>query len=361
MILGELGSANMLVINLFSMNRVYRTVVVGLASALLVACVPAKEFQSLQEKYQKSEAERERFSDENQALNVKSRELESKVNVAQADVDRLLTDSLRLAQEYKVLNEEHSNLKKRYADLELAQNSLLNSSSSETNKLLKQLQENQIELQRREDALRELERRLNQRKHDLDKLQSDLAVTQSNLEARNARLLELEKILSRKDSVVVALRKKVSDALLGFEGKGLTVTVKNGKVYVSLEEKLLFNSGSWDVDPKGADAIKKLADVLAVNTDINVMIEGHTDDVPYNGKGQQVSDNWDLSVKRATSIVRIILQNKKVDAKRVVASGRSEFLPVDAAKTAEARQKNRRTEIILTPKLDELLNILDNK
>jgi len=342
------------------MNRVYRKALIGLAIVLLVACVPAKEFRALQEKNQKSEAERERFSDENQVLNVRNNELESKVKVVQADVDRLLADSIRLAQEFKVISEEQVSLKKRYADLELAQNSLLNSSVSETKKLLKQLQENQIELQRREDALRELERKLNQRKRDLDKVQADLVVMQSDLESRNARLLELEKILSRKDSVVVALKKKVSDALLGFEGKGLTVAVHKGKVYVSLEEKLLFKSGSWEVDPKGAVAIKKLADVLAVNSDINVMIEGHTDNVPYNGVGQVV-DNWDLSVKRATSIVRIIVQNKKVDPKRVVASGRSEFLPVDAAKTPEARQKNRRTEIILTPKLDELLDILDNK
>ncbi len=348
-------------VNIFDMNRITKLAFVAFCAAFFIGCVPAKEFKALQEKYQKSEAERDRFSDENQALNVKNSELESKIKVAQADVDRLLADSTRLSQEYKVLNEEHGGLKTRYADLELAQNSLVNSSSLETKKLLKQLQENQVELQRREDALRELERRLNQRRHELDKMQSDLATAQTDLEARNARLLELEKMLSRKDSLSAALRNKVADALLGFEGKGLTVSVRNGKVYVSLEEKLLFKSGSWDVDPKGAEAIKKLADVLAVNPDINVMIEGHTDDVPYNGKGQQVSDNWDLSVKRATSIVRIILQNKKVDATRVVASGRSEYLPVEAAKTPEARQKNRRTEIILTPKLDELLNILDNK
>ncbi len=343
------------------MNKVSGFAFMGLCALLVVGCVPAKEFRSLQEKYQKSEAERERFSDENQALNVKTSELDSKVNVAKADIERLLADSTRLSQEFKNLSEEQANLKSRYAELELAQNSLVNSSSLETKKLLKQLQENQIELQRREDALRELERRLNQRKRELDKIQSDLAETQTDLDTRNARLLELEKMLSRKDSLSAALRNKVSDALLGFEGKGLTVSIRNGKVYVSLEEKLLFKSGSWEVDPKGAEAIKKLADVLAVNSDINVMIEGHTDDVPYNGKGQQVSDNWDLSVKRATSIVRIVLQNKKVDARRVVASGRSEYLPVDVAKTTEARQKNRRTEIILTPKLDELLNILDNK
>ncbi len=341
------------------MNRSLGILAVGLTSIVVFSCVPAKEFQALQDKNQKCEEERERFSVENQSVNVKNQELQSKVDILQKEVDHLVADSTRLAQENLTLKQDSDNLKKRYADLEVAQNSLLSSNTVETKKLLKQLQENQVELQRREDALRELERKLNQRKRDLDKTQADLTAMKADLEARNARLLELEKILHRKDSVVAALKRKVSDALLGFEGKGLTVKVKDGKVYVSLEEKLLFKSGSWEVDPKGAEAIKKLADVLVVNPDINVNIEGHTDDVPYNGKGQ-ITDNWDLSVKRATAIVKILLQNKKLDPKRVVASGRSEYLPVDPAKTAAARQKNRRTEIILTPKLDELLEILNN-
>lgn len=332
---------------------------VGLTSIIVFSCVPAKEFQALQDKNQKCEEERERFSVENQSVNVKNRELQSKVDVLQSEVDHLVADSTRLAQENLAFKQDNENLKKRYADLEAAQKGLLSSNSVETKKLLSQLQENQVELQRREDALRELERKLNQRKSDLDKMQANLKKLQADLESRNARLLELEKVLHRKDSVVAALKRKVSDALLGFEGKGLTVRVQNGKVYVSLEEKLLFKSGSWEVDPKGAEAIKKLSDVLVANPDINVNIEGHTDDVPYKGKGQ-ITDNWDLSVMRATAIVKILLQNKKLNPKRVVASGRSEYLPVDPAKTAEARQKNRRTEIILTPKLDELLEILDN-
>jgi len=332
---------------------------VGLTSIVVFSCVPAKEFQAIQEKNQKCEEERERFSVENQSINVKNQELQSKVDVLQKEVDHLVADSSRLAQESIMLKQDNENLKKRYTDLETAQNGLLSSNSVETKKLLNQLQENQVELQRREDALRELERKLNQRKSDLDKMQVNLTSLQKDLEVRNARLLELEKVLHRKDSVVAALKRKVSDALLGFEGKGLTVHIQNGKVYVSLEEKLLFKSGSWDVDPKGAEAIKKLSDVLVVNPDINVNIEGHTDDVPYHGKGQ-IADNWDLSVMRATAIVKILLQNKKLDPKRVLASGRSEYLPVDPAKTAESRQKNRRTEIILTPKLDELLEILDN-
>ena len=156
-----------------------------------------------------------------------------------------------------------------------------------------------------------------------------------------------------------ALKDKVSKALLGFENNGLTITEKNGKVYVSLDESLLFASGSVNVDPKGVDALKKLAEVLGNNKDVNVLIEGHTDDVPLSGKGK-IKDNWDLSVLRATSIVKILLTDSGIDAKRLTPAGRGEFLPLDIADTPEARTKNRRTEIILTPRLDELFEILEN-
>jgi chemotaxis protein MotB len=169
----------------------------------------------------------------------------------------------------------------------------------------------------------------------------------------------MERILSRKDSIVNNLKNKVSDALLGFENNGLTIKIVNGKVYVSLEEKLLFKSGSFMVGPDGVKALKKLAKVLEQNADINIMIEGHTDDVPYHADAA-IKDNWDLSVKRATSIVRILLDGTSIDPKRLTAAGRGQFVPVDKAKTAEALQKNRRTEIILSPKLDELFKILEN-
>jgi chemotaxis protein MotB len=158
--------------------------------------------------------------------------------------------------------------------------------------------------------------------------------------------------------VVAALKAKVNDALLGFTDKGLSITQKNGKVYVSMDEKLLFKSGSYDIDPQGASAIKELGKVLAANADINVMIEGHTDDVPYHGKGD-MKDNWDLSVKRATTIVRTLL-DAGVSGKRVIASGHAEYAPLSTDKTTASRQKNRRTEIILTPKLDELFSILES-
>ncbi len=170
--------------------------------------------------------------------------------------------------------------------------------------------------------------------------------------------MEMEKMLYDKDRILDELRQKVADALMGFEGQGLTVTRKDGKVYVSLDEKLLFKSGSTVVDPNGVRALKQLAVVLAKNPDIDIMIEGHTDDVPFR-KGSTVKDNWDLSVLRATSIVRILLDGSGIEPTRLTVAGRGEFLPVDSGQTTEARRKNRRTEIILSPDLSEVFKILE--
>jgi len=126
---------------------------------------------------------------------------------------------------------------------------------------------------------------------------------------------------------------------------------------VSLDESLLFASGSYDVGSKGTDVLKKLAKVLETNTDINIVVEGHTDNVPLKSKGD-IQDNWDLSVKRATSVVKIITNNSKTNPKRLTAAGRGEYLPLDLSNTVEGRKKNRRIEVILTPKLDELFELL---
>jgi chemotaxis protein MotB len=214
------------------------------------------------------------------------------------------------------------------------------------------------DLQLAQKDLQTRESELNRMSADVSAKQAALEKTQSELDQRNARLAELEQALRNQEITLKLLKQKVSDALLGFEKQGLTVTQKNGKVYVSLDEKLLFKSGSTVVDQKGVAALKKLAGVLEQNPDINVMIEGHTDDVPVI-PGSAYMDNWDLSVLRATSIVRILLDGSTIDPKRLTTAGRSQYLPVDPAKTAEARQKNRRTEIILSPKLDELYKIID--
>jgi chemotaxis protein MotB len=177
--------------------------------------------------------------------------------------------------------------------------------------------------------------------------------------AREKRLAELEVLIRRQDSITNALNNIIKKALLSFNSDEITVEMKNGKVYVSMTDKLLFRSGSADVEDKGKDAIKKLAEVLNKNTDVSIMIEGHTDNIPI--KTAQFQDNWDLSVGRAINIVRLLDETYKVDAKRLTAAGRGEYTPKASNETPEGRAKNRRTEIILSPKLDELYKLIEKR
>lgn len=181
-------------------------------------------------------------------------------------------------------------------------------------------------------------------------------MTQKQLEAEQKRLWDLRRLLESQRQAVENLRKKMADALVGFNSNELQVFTKNGRVYVSLQESLLFPSGSAVVNPKGRQALQTLSQVLNINPDINVVVEGHTDSIPIKGRYE---DNWALSVARATSIVRILTDTYKVDPTRVTASGRSKYEPIDVNTTAEGRQRNRRTEIILAPKLDELMQLLE--
>jgi chemotaxis protein MotB len=181
-------------------------------------------------------------------------------------------------------------------------------------------------------------------------------MTQEQLEEEQKRLTQMRQLMDQQRQAIENLRKKMTDALVNFRPEELTVSIKNGKVYVSLQESLLFPSGSAAVNPKGKEALGTLAQVLNLNPDINVSIEGHTDSIPMKGKFE---DNWALSVGRATSIVRILTDTYKVDPTRVIASGRSKYEPVDANETPEGRARNRRTEIILSPKLDELMKLLE--
>jgi len=180
-------------------------------------------------------------------------------------------------------------------------------------------------------------------------------MTQKQLDDEQKRLWDLRKLLQQQRQAVENLRKKMADALVGFSSNELQVYVKNGKVYVSLQENLLFPSGSAVVNPKGKQALGTLAQVLNSNPDINVVVEGHTDSVPIHGKFQ---DNWELSTARANAIARILIDNYQVDPTRITASGRSKYEPVDTNDTAEGRQHNRRTDIILAPRLDELMQLL---
>jgi chemotaxis protein MotB len=181
-------------------------------------------------------------------------------------------------------------------------------------------------------------------------------LTQRQLEAEQQRLLELRRLLQQQGEAVENLRKKMADALVGFNANELSVFTKNGRVYVSMQESLLFPSGSATVNEKGRSALETVAQALNNNPDINVVVEGHTDSIPIR---RSFEDNWALSVARATSIVRILTNTYAVDPTRVTASGRSYFEPVDANSTPEGRQRNRRTEIILAPKLDQIMQLLE--
>lgn len=217
-------------------------------------------------------------------------------------------------------------------------------SKEEIQAMLSEIQALQSELMAREDALFKAERTLQDK--------------QNQLELQNAKITELTALIEQQNAKMQDIKNKIQNALVGYEGNGLQIESRNGRIYVSLDEKLLFQSGKWSVDTRGKQAIRQLSGVLAGQKDIDILVEGHTDNVPYSGNGN-ITDNWDLSVKRATAIVRILLENKELEASRVTAAGRSEFNPVDTANTKEARQKNRRIEIILTPKLTELLQLFE--
>jgi chemotaxis protein MotB len=296
--------------------------------------------------------ERDALKENNLGLEMQNKELVVKIGNLEKEMTTLKQD-IGVAQNARDKAVEDLNkISGRYTELQNAQEDLIKGNVKDTQKLLSELQTAQQNLQKKEDLLRQLEQTLDAKKSSLDELTFEL-------EKKNARMAELEKILDAQKKIVQDLKNKVSEALLGFENNGLTVTMKNGKVYVSLDEKLLFKSASYEIDANGKNALKKLAGVLEKNPDIQITIEGHTDNVPYNPGAGQLKDNWDLSVKRATTVVRVLLEGSKIDAKRLTASGRSQYLPVDESNSADARQKNRRTEIVLTPDLTELYNLIN--
>ena len=335
------------------MNRAILLLVITISVAVTsFSCVSGKKYKTLESTSQQFMNERDDLKTDNIRLNMSNTELE-------AELSRIKNQIIDAQDQYDIVASERdkaledlARLNSKYNDLQTAQEDLIKGNVRETQKLLGELQDAQKSLQEKEDLLRQLEENLDLKKASLDELTFEL-------EKRNERLLELEKVIDAQKRIAEDLKNKVSEALLGFENDGLTVSMKDGKVYVSLDEQLLFRSGSWEIDQKGRSALQNLAGVLERNPDIQISIEGHTDDVPYRGSGQLV-DNWDLSVKRATTVVRVLLSGSNIDPKRLTASGRSEYVPIDPANTATARQKNRRTEVVLTPDLSSLYDIINS-
>jgi chemotaxis protein MotB len=263
-------------------------------------------------------------------LSISSCVSSKKFKTSQMALESLRNDSAMLARKVSELQGNIAQLKQQVAN----QQDTINSKS--------------LALQERDKQIAEL-------MNDASSKQSLLNKSGQELVSQRKKLEHLQALMDQQKKAIEEIRRKMADALTGFKSNELTVATKNGKVYVSLQENLLFPSGSAVVNPKGKEALNKLAEVLNMNPEITVDIEGHTDSIPIRGKYQ---DNWDLSLARAASIVRILTIDYKVNPERVIASGHSQFEPVQTNATPEGRALNRRTDIILSPKLDELFKLL---
>lgn len=325
--------------------------------SLFVACVPARKFEELQDRVNRCETDRSSCQSELQALRssdsicqLHAKWQEMRLEESYQDSIEIHTVHNKTKELYNALSETYERLLKYNQNENAKFNENLRESEQKRNVAQKQLDEKEASLNKLKDDLAVLQTNLKTREEKVQQLQTDL-------QQREAKVIELQSLMNAKDSALTALKDHMAEALLGYKDAGIDVTVKNGKVYVSLSEQLLFASGSTTIDKKGKEALLKLAAALQQQPDIYILVEGHTDDVPMSS--EKIKDNWDLSVLRANSIVRILSLDGKVDPRRLTASGRGEYSPVDPAKTSEARRKNRRTEIILTPRMDELMKLLE--
>lgn len=306
--------------------------------ALVASCVSPKVYKELEGKYASLKQENRKLSEENESLLNAKTAAENELKQLQLAYDEAVAERDRLQSDYNATKANYEALNASYDALEKNSSAAIATNSQKNRELLAQLEA-------KEQALAAENQRL--------------AKLKKELEDRSNRVAELEKVIADKDAAMKALKEAISRALTDFEGKGLTVEQRNGKVYVSMENKLLFSSGSWAVGTEGRRAVQQLGTVLGNNPDIAVLIEGHTDNVPYQGNSQ-LSGNWDLSTKRATAIVNILRENPAINPENLTAAGRGEYAPVATNSTPEGRAKNRRIEVILTPKLDELSRLLND-
>lgn len=317
---------------------IQRILTIILAGGLLTSCVSAKVYKDLESRFSTLQDENADLREDLAAAKKEWNKFEKQSQELEQALAKATAERDELQRKYTSTKTNLDNLQESFDALEANSSATIAENSRKNRELLS-------ELETKQNALAE-------ERAQLDKLRRDLA-------ERSQRVDELEGLLAQKDAKMRALKDAISKALVDFEGKGLTVEQRDGKVYVSLENKLLFDSGSWTVGTQGKQAVQQLASVLATNPDISVLIEGHTDNVPYGGNGP-LKDNWDLSTKRATAIVEILLQTAGIEAQNLTAAGRGEFAPVATNETAEGKSKNRRIEVILTPKLDEVTKLLND-
>lgn len=309
-------------------------------SLLFVSCVPVKKYEELVEKEKRCSEELAKYK--NDALNFEAdaTDLRSKHALLTKQVTQLKTDTTELGGNYRTLLAKYDKLAKINEALETNYGKLRLTGAKESASLHADLTAKQLELQRKEDKLLTLEK--------------ELIEKQALLSEREQRVNELEKIIRDQDAAAQRLKEKVSNALKGFINKGLKVEERNGKIYVSLEAKLLFQSGSTSVENEGKTALIDLARVLESETELEIIVEGHTDTDKMAGT-KHPKNNWELSVLRSTAVIEIMLGNSNLKSSQVMAAGRSEFLPVDINDKA----KNRRIEIIISPNLNELYELIN--
>lgn len=315
-----------------------RFIFLSVITLTTTSCVSSKLYKELEGKYNTLKSDYDELSGNNDLEILQKKELEQQLNALQASFDEVQSERNQLAQEVDALRKKYDNLDAAYTALEQNSSKSIEENAQKNRELLAQLEAKEQALAAENDRLMRLE---------------------ADMQERAQRIAELEALISAKDQAMTDLKNAISNALTAFEGKGLTIEQRDGKVYVSMENKLLFRSGSWAVGAEGKKAIRQLGNVLGKNPDIAVLIEGHTDNVPFSSGGQ-VANNWDLSTKRATAIIAILSENKNINLENLTAAGRSEYAPIATNETSEGKAKNRRIEVVLTPKLDEISKLLNS-
>lgn len=327
-------------------NLIYLVAVIAI---LVQSCVPNRKFMEMESRKTAAEQNNEALKMSKEQLEAQNKELNTTLETKNKQLSELGTDTTQLGKEYRQLRSQYDKINELNDILSKKSNELLGQATGENKKLVDELNRTQEALQKKEDMLKGLEKNLNEKQASIDKSNVELAENKK-------RVNDMQKLLAEQQAASEALKNKVQNALLGFKDKGLTVTEKDGKVYVSMEAKLLFATGSTAVDPNGKKALVDLAKAIENESDMEVIVEGHTDTDKMSASSYP-KDNWDLSVLRATEVIKIITANSTVKPQILSAAGRGEYHPVSDTDKA----KNRRIEIILQPRLDELYKLIEGK
>lgn len=318
------------------MKSIVAFIVFGFA---LMSCVPAKKYNELLEKEKLCSEELNKYKNDAVNYEASSKDYQSKYELASTQLKQLVADSTKMGMDYRILKAKYDQQIVINEALETSYNKLRLSGAKDVAQLSAELEARQIDLQNKEVALLKKEEDLKQQQALIDEQREELAA--------------LKEMIKKQEEATKLLKDKVASALKNFETQGLTVEERNGKIYVSMEAKLLFPSGSTEVETQGKNALIQLSKVLESEKELEIVVEGHTDTDPMSGS-KHPKNNWELSVLRATAVIEIMTANSNIDPHQLMAAGRSEYHPVDPQNKA----KNRRIEIIISPNLDELYDLI---